>query len=193
MRDTATGCSSKPSQDVTACITDVCSASLYNWHAVFCSGQLRATQATLYIRVSFYHGAVSRGGAPAYRVDLGLGFLPHQNKRRRSVVLWWPEHNNKQRSVRRNNNDKIYLRTAFCIMSSVSNLSSLRGSLPRCPCTICSLSDWNYLYKVRLATENNNLDVDIVDRMRVGCEYGNVWGCWLWWWLHCAIMIVASH
>ena len=151
------------------------------------------TQATLYIRVSFYHGAVSRGGAPAYRVDLGLGFLPHQNKRRRSVVLWWPEHNNKQRSVRRNNNDKIYLRTAFCIMSSVSNLSSLRGSLPRWPCTICSLSDWNYLYKVRLATENNNLDVDIVDRMRVGCEYGNVCGCWLWWWLHCAIMIVARH
>ena len=42
MRDTATGCSSKPSQDVTACITDVCSASLYNWHIIFYSGQLRA-------------------------------------------------------------------------------------------------------------------------------------------------------
>ena len=133
MRDTATGCSSKPSHDVTVCITDVCSVILYNRHVIFYSGQCRATQATLYIRVSFYHGALGLGPAPAYRVDSGLGFLPHQNTRRRSVVLWWPEHNNKQRSVRRNNNDKIYLRTVFCIMSSVSDLSSLRGSLPRCP------------------------------------------------------------
>ena len=65
------------------------------------------------------------------------------------------------------------------------------GHYHAAPATICSLSDWNYLYKVRLATENNNLDVDIVDRMRVGCEYGNVCGCWLWWWLHCTIMIIA--
>ena len=34
------------------------------------------------------------------------------------------------------------------------------GHYHAAPATICSLSDWNYLYKVRLATENNNLEVD---------------------------------
>ena len=187
-RDTATGCSSKPSHDVTVCITDVCSVILYNWHVIFYSGQCRAT---LYIRVSFYHGALSRGAAPAYRVDSGLASY-------RTRTQGGDQWSSGGQNITTNSGQcgEIIMIRFICALSSVlwapcPISPHYEGHYHAAPATICSLSDWNYLYKVRLATENNNLDVDIVDRMRVGCEYGNVCGCWLWWWLHCTIMIIA--